>query len=180
MNIHSEKEYLKELKFTHEKQMQLGKITNASNTLKLIEDCEKRIEHLNKFKPKLINHFNKSVIWQDLIGYETTHEISNSGLVKKKPFNSIDANGQLRNFPENIIKPHLENGYLKVIILVDKKARRFALGNLVYSNFIDEIPAGFMARNKDGDIYNCESWNLTLSKISTTNLKYRNKVKVIA
>lgn len=180
MNIHSEKEYLKELQFTHEKQIQNGKLYTASQTLKLIQDCEKRIEHLNKFKPKLINHANKSVIWQDLIGYEKTHLISNLGIVKKKPHSSVDANGIMRNFPENIIKPHLENGYLKVIILVEKKVRRFALNNLVYSNFVDDIPQGFMAKNKDGDIYNCDSTNLTLQKISTTNFKYQNKVKNIA
>ena len=50
MNIHEEKQYLKELKFTHEKQIQTGKIYRASNTLKLIQDCEKRIESLDKIK----------------------------------------------------------------------------------------------------------------------------------
>lgn len=180
MNIHSEKEYLKELKFTHEKQIQLGKITNASNTLQLIFDCEKRIQDLEKYKSKKTILTSDGVIWKPLKGYETTHLISSSGLIKKKQYYSINENGIKRLINSQMVALYVDKNYLRVAITTKKTTKRYVVSNLVYENFIDEIPIYYMAKNKDSDIYNNDVSNLYLSKVDNTIKKYRNKSKNIA
>lgn len=180
MNIHSEKEYLKELKFTHEKQIQLGKINNASNTLQLISDCEKRIQELEKYKSKKTILTSDGIMWKPLKDYEDTHLISSSGLIKKKQYYSINENGIKRLINSQMVALYEDKDYLKVIISTQKTTKRFVVSNLVYGNFIEEIPPYYMAKNKDGNIYNNDVSNLYLSKVDTTLKKYRNKIKNIA
>lgn len=180
MNIHEEKQYLKELKFTHEKQIQNGKIYRASNTLKLIEDCEKRIQNLEKYKSNKTILTHDGVIWKPLKGYEHTHLISSSGLIKKRQYYSINVNGIKRLMPSQLVALQEDKNYIKVIISTKKGVKRHTVSNLVYENFIDDIPAYYMAKNKDGNIRNNDVSNLYLSKIDNTIKKYRNKVKSIA
>lgn len=174
MSLHEEKQYLKELKFTHEKQVQKGKLNNAENTLRLIQDCEKRIEKYSvKKEAVLVN----GIIWKPIKGWEKTHLISNTGLIKKKGYKSTNNLGISRFIKEMNVALQFQSNYLRVVLTDNKRTKRYCVGNLVYEHFIGEIPPYFMARPKDNDLFNCNDYNLYLGKVDNTVNKYK-KTKI--
>lgn len=179
MSIHEEKQYLKELKFTHEKQIQTGKIYRASNTLKLIQDCEKRIESLEKIKSNKTILSNDCVIWKPLKGFEKTHTISSLGKIKRKAYYSTNSLGAKRLMPEREVALFVNSNILKVNVAVNSKSRILTVVNLVYETFIGDIPANFTARNKDNNIHNCDMSNIYLSKFMG-NRNRKKRIKNIA
>lgn len=179
MSIHEEKQYLKELKFTHEKQIQTGKIYRASNTLKLIEDCQKRIEILDKIKSNKTILSNDCVIWKPLKGFEKTHTISSLGKIKRKAYYSTNSLGAKRLMPEREVALFVNSNILKVNVAVNSRSRILTVVNLVYETFIGDIPDNFTARNKDNNIHNCDMSNIYLSKFMG-NRNRKKRIKKIA
>lgn len=172
MNIHEEKQYLKELKFTHENLVKKGKLYNAENTHKLIEDCEKRIESMSKVKQSVLVG---ETIWKPIKGWENSHLISNTGLIKKRGYYSTSKFGVERYYQGGLVALIEEQGYIRSILTSGNKLKRYVISNLVYEHFIGEIPLGYMAKNKDGNMHNNESTNLFLVKVIFSPKRLRNK-----
>ena len=173
MNIAEEKQYLKELKQTHKSHLKNGRIYYAQTIEKLIFDCEKRIEELSKKQKSIL--FD-GVIWKPVNGWEATHLISNTGIIKKKGYNHTNINGITRYINGGPVAQTEDKGYLKVVLTDSERTKRYVVSNLVYEHFIGEIPNMYMARPKDKDINNCNDYNLYLGKIDNTIKRHRRKV----
>lgn len=77
-------------------------------------------------------------IWKDVIGFENYYEVSNLGKVRSKPRLIKHRNGNLYIKKPTILKPSIDDGYLKSCFCVNKKLKSFAFHRVVAEAFLDK------------------------------------------
>jgi len=74
-------------------------------------------------------------IWKDIPDYEGLYQASNLGRIKSLGRKRIMPNGGIRTYPEKVFKPADRNGYLKVDLHKNGKAKSFSVHRLVWEAF---------------------------------------------
>lgn len=68
--------------------------------------------------------------WKDIKEYEGLYQVSNLGKVKSLARPKITHNG-IRNMPKKILKPHIQRGYLRVMLYKDNKCKWHSIHRLL-------------------------------------------------
>lgn len=97
---------------------QIQTLVNSKKPLLLASDSEKYLSLKNTAKEARSNTINKTQIEnisKPVSGFEGYYEISKEGIVCGICLMIVQSNGKIRNIPEKIIKPRLNNrGYLDI------------------------------------------------------------------
>lgn len=94
------------------------------------------------------------VKWLPLVGYESTHEISEYGEVRR----TTDARSQKAGY---VLSHQIDRyGYHRVGLMKNKRVYMFAVHRLVALTFISEMPEGKEVNHKDGNKHNNHYSNL--------------------
>jgi len=75
-------------------------------------------------------------IWKDIIGFETSYQVSNFGNVKSKEHLKLDTIGRKRLFKEKILSPFVHNNYLFVSLYKNGELFSSRVHRLVCDTFI--------------------------------------------
>lgn len=108
-------------------------------------------------------------IWKDVVGYESTHQISNLGRVRVKERIIHTSTGN-RIYKSKLLNPQTTNGNYKFVILIVNNNRKTAyIHRLVAEAFIpnpDNLPC---VNHKDEDKNNNEVSNLEWCTVAYNN-----------
>ena len=111
-------------------------------------------------------------VWKDIEGYEGLYQVSNKGNVKSL----VNNKGVSR---EKLLKPIIENGYVRVRLCKDKTIKNYSIHRLVAKAFI-ENPNNFpIINHKDECKTNNSVENLEWCSYKY-NLEYNNGQKIRA
>ena len=104
-------------------------------------------------------------LWHDIIGFDGFYQVSNLGRIKNKK--------------GKILKPYLQNGYLRVGLYKDKKIKSIYIHRLVATAFIPKIKDKNIINHKDGNKLNNNVQNLEWCNYSENNQHaYKYKLKI--
>jgi len=100
--------------------------------------------------------------WQPITGFESTHEVSSCGEVRRKERILINCNGVSRRWPAADLKVTTKsNGYRHITLTnEDGSAKTIHIHRMVLQSFIGPCPDGFEALHSDGDKSNNALSNL--------------------
>ncbi|MBX9785387.1 MAG: hypothetical protein K2X48_19040 [Chitinophagaceae bacterium] len=126
----------------------------------------------------------KGEIWDDIPFADGLYNLSNFGRVKRKEFERLISNGQIRKFPQKILRAYVSkiknnsigdnNYFLSASIMCEGKKYKFSIARLVYYLFVRQFPMEDMdlvVIAKDGDGKNIRPSNLKLVSIKEKQLR---------
>jgi hypothetical protein len=101
-------------------------------------------------------HFYFMEVWKDVLGYEGLYQVSDLGRVKSLNREIIKFNGNIRHYPERILKLSINTtGYLYVGLYKKNKIKLYKVHRLVWESFngntdlhIDHIVEGNKTDNR--------------------------------
>ena len=104
-------------------------------------------------------------LWLDILGLENYYQISNTGKIKNK-------NGKL-------LKPYLQNGYLRIGLFKNNKTKSFYIHRLVATAFIKNKENKPIINHIDGNKLNNSVNNLEWCTYAENNQHaYKYKLKI--
>jgi len=96
-------------------------------------------------------------IWKDIPGYDGLYAANNrTGEIKSYEKSRVTGGGGIRVYPECILKPVNSNGYLRLNLCKDGKAKAHFVHRLVAETFIpnpDNLP--YVCHKDDNPLNNC-------------------------
>lgn len=100
-------------------------------------------------------------MWKDIIGFEDSYEISDTGIVRSKDRLCVDSVGRKRFRKGMILNPDIApNGYYRVTLAKGKKKVQKYLHRLLAEYFIPNPEHLPQVNHKDGNKLNCSLDNL--------------------
>ena len=100
-------------------------------------------------------------MWKDIIGFEDTYRISDSGEVWSKDRLCVDSMGRKRLRKGQKINPDIApNGYYRVTLAKNGKKKQAYLHRLLAKHFIPNPQNLPQINHKDGNKLNCDLDNL--------------------
>lgn len=108
-----------------------------------------------------------SELWHDVLGFEGLYQISNFGRVKSKR--------------GKILKPYLQNGYLRIGLYKNQEIKGIYIHRLVITAFIPKVEGKNIINHKDGNKLNNYVENLEWCNYSE-NIEhaYKHKLRTIS
>lgn len=150
------------------------------------KECSSKInreyrERLKKYKDVFEEVENlEGEIWKDIREYEGLYQVSNLGRVKSLKKEVIRGNHVLpKIYPESLLKPSDNRGYLQVKLCKDKKRKAYSVHRLVAIAFIPNPNNYPMVNHKDENPSNNKLENLEWCT-NEYNLNYGTRNKRIA
>lgn len=105
-------------------------------------------------RPRLFTSLGASM-WKPVRGYESTYEVSDTGLVRRIPGKGRPKGGALKAIKDR-------HGYARVKLCVGGKGKDYAVHRLVADAFIGPIPDGLTVNHMDCDTTNNSASNLEI------------------
>ena len=106
-------------------------------------------------------------MWKPVRGYESTYEVSGTGLVRRIPGKGRPTGGAIKAFKDR-------QGYFRVKLCVGGQGKDYAVHRLVADAFIGPIPDGLTVNHMD-----CDTTNNSVSNLEICT-RHENTIHAVA